>query len=445
MRAVLREIPATLKLAVPISLGMLSHMLVQLTDTMLLGHYGTNELAAAAFSGSVVLLILYVGLGFGQGISVLASQALGAGEPTRARGVYHLGAMSGFLYAAAGVLLTLCVLPAFDHMGQPEVVAALGKPFALLIALSFIPTILFQNLRTYYEALKRPWVPFMYMLSLLVVNVFFNWVLIFGKFGFPELGIIGSGLGTLLARTVVAVAFFVHAHRPNEALAAKVKRGTLPWKLFPKLLTIAGAHGLQMIVTMLAYVVGGLWVGHLGAQAIAANRIIGTWDATLFMIPLGLGSALSVRIGRAKGAGHVGQAQVIYRGGFWLTCLFCGVVALGMVSFPTQIIDWFTGDALTASVAHQLILVAALFFLFDNLASITLSSLRGLGDVVVPALTYLGIYWVIAMPLIWWMLFRWHWGAVSVWWGYCLAIVLGACFLMWRFGRVTRLGAPRIV
>lgn len=438
LRAVLREIPATLKLAVPISLGMLSHMLIQLTDTMLLGHYGTNELAAAAFSGSIVLLILYVGLGFGQAISVLASQSLGAGEPVRARGVYHLGSMGGFFYAVAGVVLTIALLPSFDHMGQPPVVAALGKPFAILIALSFIPTILFQNLRTYYEALKRPWVPFMYMISLLVLNVLLNWILIFGKFGFPELGIVGSGLGTLLARTIVTLAFFFYAHQRGEALSLKVPRRQLPWKLLPKLFTIAGAHGLQMIVTMLAYVVGGLWIGHLGAQAIAANRIIGTFDATLFMIPLGLGSALSVRIGRAKGAGHIGQARVIYRGGFWLTALFCGGVALCMAGFPHAIIGWFTRDIGTAVIAYQLILIAAIFCLFDNLASITLSSLRGLGDVVIPALTYLGIYWLLAMPLVWLFLFRMHFGAPGVWWGYCIGIILGAVFLVSRFARVTQ-------
>jgi len=437
-RSVVREIPDTLKLAVPISLGMLSHMLIQLSDTMLLGHYDTHSLAAAAFSGSIVLLILYVGLGFGQAISVLASQALGAGDPTRARGIYHLSSIGGFIYASLGILLTIALLPTFDHMGQPELVSALGKPFAILIALSFIPTILFQNLRNYYEALKRPWVPFMYMVSLLILNVLFNWILIFGKFGFPEMGIIGSGLGTLLARIVVTAAFFFYAHKKGEALALKVKRRSLPWKFIPRILTIATAHGFQMVVTLLAYVLGGVWVGHLGAQAIAANRIIGTFDATIFMIPLGLASALSVRIGRAKGANDIAKARTIYRGGFWLTCAFCGIVALWMTVFPGSIIHAFTSDPGTSLIAHQLILVAAIFCLFDNLASVTLSSLRGLGDVVIPALSYLGLYWLLAMPIAWWLLFRTQMGAVGVWWGFCVGIILGAVFLITRFGIITQ-------
>lgn len=417
---------------------MLSHMLIQLTDTMLLGHYDTHSLAAAAFSGSIVLLILYVGLGFGQAISALSSQAFGAGDKTRGLGIYHLAKIGGFFYAAAAILLVIFLLPAFDHMGQPELVAALGKPFAILMALSFIPTILFQNLSKYYEALKRPWVPFMYMVSLLGLNVLFNWIFIFGKFGFPEMGIVGSGLGTLLARTLVTSAFFIYAHKKGEALSVKVRNRSLPWKSVPKILTIALAHGFQMVVTLLAYVVGGIWVGHLGAEAIAANRIIGTFDATLFMIPLGIGSALSVRIGRAKGANDIAKARTIYRGGFWLTCAFCGIVALWMTALPGSIIHAFTSDMNTSFIAHQLILVAAIFCLFDNLASITLSSLRGLGDVVIPALTYLGIYWLIAMPIAWWLLFKTTMGAVGVWWGFCVGIILGAVFLVTRFGYVTQ-------
>lgn len=443
-RAVLKEIPDTLKLAVPISLGMLSHMLIQLTDTIMLGHYGTTELAAAAFSGSLVLILLYIGLGFGQAVTVLASQALGAGDPLRARGIYHLSAMGGFFYAAIGIVVTiLFVIPAFDHMGQPALVAAQGKPFALLLALSFIPTLLFQNLRSYYDSLKRPWVPFAHMIALLLLNVLFNWIFIFGKFGFPEMGIIGSGLGTLLARTVVAVAFFIFAHQKGEVLHTKIDKKTLPFSSIPRILTIAAAHGTQMVVTLLAYVVGGVWIGTLGAEAMAANRIIGTFDATIFMIPLGLGTALSIRIGRSRGAGDIAKANTIYRGGFLLTFIFCGAVALCMAGFPQVITGWFTTDAATLAIAQHLIIIAAVFCIFDNLANITLASLRGLGDVVTPALTYLGLYWLLAMPLAWMALFRWGAGPEGVWWSYCLGIILGCIFLTVRFRLLTHPGRTR--
>ena len=437
-RRVLNEIPATLQLAFPIALGMLGHMIIQLTDTLMLGHYGTNELAAAAFSGSLVMLILYGGLGFGQAVSALSSQALGANDPVRARGIYHLAARCSFAYSIVGVFITLAILPTFSHMHQSPEVVSLGKPFAILIALSFIPTVLFQTQRNYYESLKRPWTPFAYMLVLVLLNIFFNWVFIFGNLGAPRLGIVGSGLGTLLARTLVAIAFSIYVRQKGQPLHGDFDKKALPFDSLRKIFTIAIASGVQMIVIMLAYVVGGIWIGQMSVPALAANRIIGIIDATIFMIPIGFSYALSNRIGRAKGAGNLRSALDIYRGGFYIILVLYIIVAAWMILFSHSIIESFSHDAVTISVGQKLILIASVFCIFDGLAGISMGALRGLGDVVMPALVYLGLYWVLAMPLAYFLAFTQKMGPVGVWIGYCAGIIPAGLILVGRFVMIAR-------
>lgn len=439
LRATLREFPETFRLAIPISLGMLSHMLIQLTDTLLLGHYGTAELAASAFAGSIVMLILYMGLGFGQAISVLSSRFLGAGNPRHARNIYSIASWEGFIFACLGVLFTLAILPTFDVMGQPPLVVALSKPFAILIAISFIPTILFQNLRNYYESLKRPWIPFASMIILLVLNIFFNWILIFGCFGLPAMGIIGSGLGTLLARGITFLVLFGFAHIAGQPLAGKyiverpVTNSWLPWQDFWNILKIAFTGGAQIVISMLAYVVGGIWIGTLGTEAIAANRIVGIIDNLIYMIPLGIGSALCVRVAHAHGEGNLVKVLNIYRSGFFITLIFCALISASLILFGDTLTGGFTQDGQTLSIARHLILIAAIFCPFDNLTGITLNALRGIGDILTPATLYLGIYWLVAIPLVYAFIFNFHWGAAGGWWGYCIGIILSSIVLFGRF------------
>ncbi len=436
--ALLKEIPKTWHLALPIALGMVGHSLVQLTDALMLGHYRTLDLAAAAFGGMMVVLILFGGLGIGQAVSALASQALGAGKNERARGILYLGLWTAFVYSAAGVVLTLGLMPVFDWMRQEAAVAALAKPYALWVALSFIPALNFQTLRNYYEALNKPWVPFAFMLALLGLNIFLNWVFIYGKLGAPELGVTGAGVATFLARTIIAAGLFLHSKKPQGVLAKPFDRKGVPLELLGTQLRMAASSGAQIVVSDLAFIVGGIWIGTLGASALAANRIVGMIDAAIYMIPVGLSYAMANRVGRAYGAGNLELARVIYRGGVLLALLFCAAASAGMIVFREQIFALFSGDPQIQTIGVSLLLIAALFRVFDGVDCVSIGALRGLGDVVVPAGAYMGLFWLVAMPLAWVLGFDWQLGAEGVWWGYCSGIMLSGLFMVGRFVWVSR-------
>jgi len=442
---ILSELPATLKLALPIGLGMLGHMLIQLTDTMMLGHYSTLDLASSAFGSSLVIMILYLGIGFGQSVSALSSRALGSGDSSKAYGVYRLAAWSAFVFSILAVCVALLILPLYDHLGQPELVAANAKPYSILLAFSFIPTLIFQTLRNYYEALRRAWVPFLFLIITVVSNIFFNYVLIFGKFGFPPMGIIGSGIGTVLARTFTAVLFMIFAHAKTEVIG-RAPKAALAWDQFGGIMKITLGAGLGMTTMMLAYLLGGLWIGTMGTNPLAANRIVGMIDGTLYMLWLGIAIALTNRIGHALGEGNFGRIRAIYRGGL-LAMSVVGFSLVLFICFGNQtIISAFTSNPETALVARTLLTVAAGFLFFDQLNGVVMGALKGLADVAKPAMIYFVIYWLFAMPLGYYLAFGLGMGAVGVWLGYSAGIIPTALSLLVRFNlKLEELKKPQTV
>lgn len=440
---ILSELPATLKLALPIGLGMVGHMLIQLTDSMMLGHYSTLDLASSAFGSSLVIMILYLGIGFGSSVGALSSRAMGENNPTKAYGIYRLAAWSAFVFSIIAVIVSLLILPLYDHLGQPDLVAANAKPYSILIAFSFIPTLIFQTLRNYYEVLHRAWVPFLFLIITVVSNIFFNYVLIYGEFGLPAMGIIGSGVGTVLARTLTAVLFLAFAQKKCEVIGSAPK-APLAWDSFGGIMKITLGAGLGMVTMMFIYLLGSIWIGTMGTAPLAANRIVGMIDGTLYMIGLGIAIALTNRIGRALGEGSIPRIRAIYRGGL-LTMALIGVSIVLFICFGNQsIISAFTTDPSTSIIARTLLTVAAGFLFFDQLNGVVMGALKGLADVAKPAMIYFIIYWVFAMPLGYYLAFVREMGAVGVWLGYSAGIIPTAMALLVRFNlKLDALKKPR--
>ncbi len=445
MQPILKELRPTLALALPIMLGMVAHMLVELTDCWMLGHYTTLDLASASLGARFVILILYVGIGFGQAVSALASGALGRGNPARAQALYRMGAWSTFAFAGVCFVGALFILPVYDHLGQPEIVAGYAKPYSILLAASCIPALFFQTLRNYYESLNRPWTPFLFLAAMVGLNVFFNWVFIFGNLGAPALGVVGAGYATLIARTALALVFWAWAHAKSQPLAQRA-RTTFPWDGLPEMVKIAATSGLAMVATSAAYIIGSLWMGTFGAQVISANRIVGIIDETLFMAPLGVAYALTVRLGHARGEGNFTKVENIYRGGIWLVAVFAGVVSVATVIWGRQLLGVFSPDPATIAVGFPFLIIASLFRIFDELSTLCVGALRGLVDVVIPAVIHIGTHWLVALPVAWWLCFNAGLGPTGVWWGYCAGIVLSGILLLWRtrhtIARLTQGGFP---
>ena len=436
-----KEGRATALLALPLVAGQVSQMLMGVADTLMIGRLGTVELAASTFANTVLHVPLMFGIGMAIAVSVKVSQARGAQSPADARAALRHGL---FLCLGLGVLTmigALALLPVFPYFGQEAGVVEMVPTYFLFVALSMTPAMGSMAVKSHADAMNRPWPAFHILLGGVLLNVLLNWILIYGKGGAPALGLEGAGLATLLARLATLAGLLgwcVKEPRMREWVPRR-------WFVRPdgrairQLWKIGWPASLQISAEMGAFVAATLMVGSLGAAALASHQVAMSCAATVFMVPLGVSMALTVRIGEAWGAKEFERWRPIVMSG-WLMgfCVSLGSVAV-LLGFHEQIAGWFLTDVDAASVASGLLLVAAIFQIGDHSQILSAGVLRGLDDVKIPAWIAFFAYWVVAMPLGWILSFRAGMGVSGMWWGLTCGLSLTAVLLGARVWRKTGL------
>lgn len=432
-----RENRKTLLLAAPIMAGQVGQMLMGWADTMMLGRVGVTQLAACAFSNSLTSVPLVCGIGLLSSVTVRASQAFGAGRASDAgealRAGYVVALLAGLLVGA----LAHASIPLLDIFGQPDAVTKSAGPYLLLTAWSILPLYLTISARHFSEALSRPWAPFWIMIGGVLLNVLLNWLLIFGKGGFPALGLAGAGLATLLARIASALGLMAWVHRRRIYAPFLAAKNAHPVAAAGDLLRIGTPVALQFLGEVGAFAFGAVMIGWIGAKPLASHQIAITCAATTFMLPLGLSIAVSVRIGQASGAGETGRLRRIAFGALALAS--AGMACFAAIFFVGGglIASWFVDDPAVIEIARRLLIVAAMFQIFDGCQVVSAGGLRGLADVRVPMATTFAGYWLLALPVAYVLAFKVDLGAVGVWLGLALGLAMAAVFLVLRLWRKT--------
>lgn len=436
---ILRELRPTLALAFPIIVGQVGQMLMGITDSVMIGRVGTVPLAASAFANSVCNLVFIVGLGLLLPVSVFAARAHGAKEP-RECAEYLRHGMALALAIGGAVLLVLGLMATqLGRFGQPvEVVAEVG-PYYLLLVTSLLPAFLHQVLKQYSEALGHPWAPMLILLGCVGLNVVLNWVLIYGKLGAPALGLEGAGWATLAARTTAVVVLWWWLTRQPAVRNEWPQRwrAALWWPRLREMLHIGIPVGGQWLFEAGAFSAAAFMMGWIGAVPLAAHQIALSCAAFTFMVPLGLSSAVSVRLSKVMGEGRREAVRPIGFG-----ALAAGLVAMscfGLIfAFGGGLLArGFTSEADVVALATQLLLVAAVFQIFDGAQVIGAGVLRGLTDVRIPTLITFVAYWIFALPGGYLLAFKTDMGPVGVWMGLAAGLGCAAVFLGWRFHRLT--------
>jgi MATE family multidrug resistance protein len=439
LSAIRRELRPTLALALPITVGQVSQMLIGFTDTAFIARLGAVPLAAAAFTQGVfgVSYVVCVGLLVGPG--VFAARDHGAGnEPGCASWLRHGLALSLIVALSAFGLLALASTQ-FDHLGQPPEVMAIVRPFFLLISASLVPALIFQVQRQFAESVGRAWGPMAIIVLDVGLNAFCNWVFVFGNLGFPALGLIGSGWATLFARVfaVLAIASWLRFSPSFSNLRSASWSG---WERtrFAGLLRLGVPAGVMLLFETGAFGASALMMGWLGAVPLAAHQLALSCAALTFMVPLGLSLAVSLRISRAHGEGKTGAVRDIGLG-----ALFAGLAAMltfaGVFTLAgDSIIGALTSVREVSTLATELLLVAAIFQVVDGAQVIGVGALRGLTDVRVPAALTFAAYWLFALPLGYWLAFHTRLGPRGLWLGLAAGLAAAALSLIWRFLHKTR-------
>ncbi|GAB1488302.1 MATE family efflux transporter [Opitutaceae bacterium] len=446
MSPYLKEARATALLALPMIVGQLGQILMGMADSVMIGWVGTVPLAASAFAGTLFAMVLIVGSGLLVPVAVLVSRAHGARDDEEAGIWLRHGLALGGAVGLAGMLVLLGIGTQLHRFGQsPEVVAEV-EPYYTIIAVSTVPVMLFMVLRQFAEAMGRPWIPMTIMLVGVLLDIWLNWILIWGNWGAPALGLAGAGWTTLFSRTLgVVVLFLLLRRREDLAKAWPFGRGPLAsgWSVLTRTRFVTMARIGVPAAGMLLFEVGAfsaaaVMVGWLGASSLAAHQIALSCASFTFMFPLGLSTATSMRLSRAIGASEFAALRPI---GFSSMAMAAAVMTLFALIFALggrAIATGFVTDLEVVALAGRLLLVAAIFQLFDGVQVVGVGALRGLSDLKLPAIITFVAYWLIALPGGYLLGAKGPFGAVGVWGALAAGLAFAAVFLTWRFARLTR-------
>ena len=444
-----KEFAYNIKLSVPVILGMLGHTFVQFADNIMVGQLGTAELAAVSLGNSFVFIAMSLGIGFSTAITPLVAEADGAGNKQNAKSALKHGLVLCTILGFSLFLLILLAKPLMYLMAQPEEVVELAMPYLDLVAFSLVPLIVFQAFKQFSEGLSQTRYPMYATILANVVNITLNYLLIFGTFGFPKLGIVGAAWGTLISRVVMV--FYLWMLLKNKKKFHDYVTGfnlkNIEKRVLRKIISLGFPSALQMFFEV-AIFTAAIWLsGVLGKNPQAANQIALNLSSMTFMFGMGLGVAAMIRVGNQKGLKDYSELRRIAQSIFFLTLLleivFALLFLLGRDWFPTLYLDVddrmnFSDNTEVIILASQLLLVAAFFQISDGIQVVVLGALRGLQDVKIPTFITFVAYWLIGFPISYYLGLHTSLESVGIWVGLLTGLTASAIMLYIRFNYLTQ-------
>ncbi len=429
------ELAAAARLAAPVALVQVGMMLMGVVDTMMLGHLSAQALAAGALGHIVTYTGLMMGYGFLSALDPLVSQAYGAGDARALGGHVERGFVLAGVLTVPFVVGFLDVEPMLRWMGQTTAVSRDAADYTRAILWGCLPFFLFLVLRQTLQAMSlvRPAAVSIVLGN--VVNVALNWTLIFGHFGAPALGVRGSAWSTSVARWVM---FLYMAWASRKALAPYLKKGrgflaqAGKVREYFVMLRIGTPIAFHNSLELLIFGAAAVFMGQIGVAELGAHQIALNLASLSFMVPLGVSGAAATRVGNAIGRGdmpgarHAAAACLLLGGGAML------VFAALFATLPGPLARLYTTDPAVTAVVMVLLPIAALFQVFDGLQVVASGVLRGAADTTFPAAMALIGYWVLGLPVGWWLGFRGAMGPAGLWLGITLGLTVVAVLLVAR-------------
>lgn len=441
------EVRATLALGWPIALTQVGQVAMLTTDLALIGRLGDAALAGAALGHIVQFAAFMLGLGLAAAVAPLAAQAVGARDPRMVRRAFRVGLWA---IALLGVPLTLALLvgePVLTLLGQPAEASALAGRYLAGMAWSLVPAWAFVVLRNVMGALGRPEPALWIMLAAIPINGLLAWLLVFGGGPVPALGIVGAGIATSIVNALMCIAGLaaVSVMRPYRKYRLLGRIWRPDWPLLATLvrlgLPITGAFMMEYGL----FAGAGLMAGIIGKSALAAHQIALQVASILFMVPMGLAQAATVRVGHAVGRRDMAGARRAGFAALLVAAVFMGLCGLATILFRGTIPVVFLDVAAvenreTVLLAATLLVIGASFAVADGVQVVGAGALRGLGDTRVPMQHAAVSFWGIGFPVALGLGFPAGLGVAGIWSGLTAGLVFYAVLLAWRFERLTRVG-----
>ena len=424
-------------------------MFVSFADNIMVGQLGAAELAAVSLGNSFFFIAMSLGIGFATAITPLVAEADAANIKSDVRNALKHGLI---LCIALGIILLLAMffsIPLMLKMNQPQDVVELAMPYLQIIAISIIPLVIFEAMKRFSDGLSNTKYPMYATIFANILNVILNYLLIFGTYGFPKLGIVGAGIGTLISRIMMVILLwliFINKQKFKTFITElnffKTKK-----RVFKKIIDLGLPSALQMFFEVGIFTAA-IWLsGILGKNFQAANQIAFNLSAMTFMVGVGLSVAAMVRVGNQRGFDDYLSLRRIAFSIFILTIIIEIVFAflflilkdwLPTLYLETENISKLAENTEVIMIASKLLIIVALFQIFDGLQVVILGALRGMQDVKIPTIITLISYWLIGFPICYYLGLYTPLKSLGIWIGLLISLVSASIMLFIRFNFLTK-------
>ncbi len=439
LSAYTKEFKKNLSIAYPVMLGQLGHVLVGLADNIMVGKLGAAPLAAVSLGNSLVFIALSIGVGFSFAITPLIAEADGANNIEKGRSYFQHGMIMCLTTGVALFLALWLAKPVLFYLNQPDEVVQLAMPYLDIVAFSMIPLMIFQGFKQFGDGLSQTKYAMYATIGANVVNVLFNYLLIYGIWIFPRLELEGAALGTLISRFFMLF-FLYYILRSKKKFATYFvwAKKSLQKKVFKRLFNLGFPTALQMLFEVGVFTGSVFLAGTLGTDPQAANQVALNLASMTFMIAVGLGVTATIRVGNQKGKKAFKELRRIALSTFLLVFLIEAVFAVGFIVLKDWLPTFYIDNSQVVYLASQLLIIAALFQLSDGLQVVILGALRGLQDVKIPTLFCFIAYWVIGFPICFYLGKEDVLGSMGIWIGLLVGLSASAVMLYFRFNYLSK-------
>jgi MATE family multidrug resistance protein len=444
-----KEFSYNIKLAYPVIIGMLGHTLIGIVDNIMVGKLGSTELAAVSLGNSMIFVAMSLGIGFSTAITPIVAESDAENDISKIRSAFYHGL---FLCTISGILLFGLVLlakPIMELLHQPKEVITLAKPYIDWVAFSLVPLIIYQGYKQFADGLSLTKVSMYAIVMANILHVIINYLLIYGIWIFPKMGILGAALGTVISRFAMVIFMHIILSRKEQLKQyfQNFSFNEIKKEMIRKIINLGFPSAMQMLFEVLLFTAA-IWLcGTIGKTSQAANQIALSLASMTFMVAMGLSVVSMIRISNQKGLNDYKQLVIVARSIFLLAILieilFAAMfVALHQVlpymflnmDIKSQLLD----NQEVIAIASKLLLVAAVFQISDGMQVVVLGALRGLQDVKIPMYITFVAYWIVGFPVSFYLGNYTSLKAVGVWIGLFAGLTAAAVFLFMRFHYLTK-------
>ena len=426
----------SLKLAYPVMVGQLGQILVSVADSIMVGKFlGTIPLAAISLAVSILIIPMVFAIGVAFGLTPLIAGADGKDDPGEAVKYFKNGIV---LNSVLGLLVygVLAIFAQFTHLlGQDERVVSEAMPYLHIVGLSIIPMMAFFAFKQFAEGLSDTKAGMRVSLVANLLNIVLNYPLITGWGPFPELGLAGAAVATLSTRflMVLGMAIYIRKHKKFALYWSHWRSTEITWRSIRDILAIGVPSGLQLVFEAGAFAMSGVIVGMIGPVQQAAHQIALNIASVSYMMVSGLGAAATIRVGNQLGKRDIPMLRLAGQSLFHLTLAMMVLTMMLLIGLRNFLPEFYSSDPEVLQYTAVLMIAAGIFQLPDGLQATTLGALRGVQDVNIPTIIAFIAYWVIAVPMCYYLGITKKMGPLGVWIGLTIGLVVASITLYLRF------------